>query len=107
MSQLGYIYTLTCPIRNRVVYVGATKDPVKRISSHLGRQTGNSLVALYMKWLRDQNAVPVMKIIEVCFPEKMPFRERYHIIEHGKKGMFLLNQNMTEEYVYKKKSKVA
>lgn len=107
MIEVGYIYTLTCPIRNRVIYVGATKDPIKRIAAHMGSQAGNSLVALYMKWLRNQNATPVMKIVESCFYEKMAERERFYIMKYDSEGKFLINQNMTEEYVYKKKSKVA
>jgi len=58
------IYFLKCPITNNVVYVGMTKDVIKRYMQHTRRKTNNKIKDNWNKELKLKGLKPLLEIIE-------------------------------------------
>ncbi len=58
------IYTLKCPISNDIVYVGMTKDAVKRYYQHTRKKTNNPKKDEWVLGLKVKGFKPLMEILE-------------------------------------------
>jgi len=86
----NYIYKIT-NILNGNIYIGSSKDPVKRFGNHIrSRYNRNTRIALE---LREYNKKTFrMDIIHYCYNDDDPIKlERCFIIYYIKSGYNLLN----------------
>ena len=58
------IYTLKCPISKEVVYVGMTKDVIKRYQQHTRKKTDNPLRDEWMRELKNKSLKPLLEVLE-------------------------------------------
>src|SRR5258708_24824868 len=88
-----YIYLLRDPRDNRVRYVGRTKNPKRRYSSHLHEKYDGSYIHARRDWigeLRLMNLRPQMEITETVFAPiaealviEREFRWIFHFFQQG------------------------
>jgi hypothetical protein len=85
MSDIGVIYSLSCPKTNTIRYIGQTKqtNPVKRYYQHKyqwSRCENLSHVNAWIKSLFDEKLFPIFNIIESDIPiELLNPREKAYI----------------------------
>lgn len=60
--NMEFIYSLTCPIENRVKYIGLTKNPNTRLSQHINNPSKN--VKVWIDYLKASNKLPIMNILQ-------------------------------------------
>jgi len=65
MSETGYVYTLNNPETGEPVYVGATKQPKKRLSQHTHGNT-NDDVKEWLEGLEQEGLSPEMTLIRIA-----------------------------------------
>lgn len=80
-----YIYGLVDPRNDEIRYIGASKNPRKRLIEHI-RDTKRNYRVIWINKLKRENLLPGIIIIEECTEENWQERERYLI-------SFYRNQN--------------
>lgn len=88
-----YIYILKDPNTDEIRYVGMTREPHARLSSHL-RGTKRYPKGPKGKWIQglmDNQQKPVMEIVEVCNSSNWHGRESYWIAFYKEQGYNLTN----------------
>jgi len=67
------IYSLTCPIKNKVVYVGRTKITLDiRLKQHLiASYKVNALKKLWIKDLKKKGLLPIISELDTCAKEEV------------------------------------
>lgn len=91
----NYIYCLSHPITEETVYIGKTKDPIKRYKDHC-RKEKNFYKTNLFKWKNEiflQGLKPVLTILDE-FDEQIDYWEKFYILLFKSWGINLLN--MTE-----------
>ena len=88
-----FIYCLICPKTNILKYIGKSKDPIKRLRSHLSK---NNLVESTKKnnWLVSllrENLIPIMEIIDEVPEKEIDYWEKFYIELFKSYGLDLLN----------------
>lgn len=76
--MIGYIYTLSCPKSNTVIYVGSTMNSIEhRAAQHVS----DSKIYNYpiLKYIRNNGIVPIIEVIEEC---KVKNRKSLYEIEN-------------------------
>lgn len=61
--MINYIYTISCPFTNHVVYVGITTRPEERFKQHCSKGSG-SLISMWCLALKSIGSLPLYKIID-------------------------------------------
>jgi hypothetical protein len=84
------IYTISHPLTNEVVYVGASKKFEVRAKAHLNKSKHESIYN-YVKYLRDNFLLPKIEPIEICDECDLPVLEFYWINQLKAWGFNLLN----------------
>ncbi len=102
---MPYIYTISHPFTNEVVYVGCTKNIKSRAASHCNSKN-ESAIANWIRALADQFILPKIDTIEVCESEDMLYLEGYWINQLQQWGFKLLNVN-NANYFKKTKERVS
>jgi len=88
--QTVFIYTLEHPITEEVRYVGKTNNLKIRLGNHLcGRQKTHKVN--WIKSLKSQGLIPVMKILDEVYKEDWIFWEVYWINQFKIWGFNLVN----------------
>lgn len=87
---MPYIYTISHPFTNEVVYVGCTKNIKNRIRCHLSSNIQNEL-GQWIKTLIDGYIIPKVEAVDIVEPDEMLFFERYWIQQFQSWGFNLFN----------------
>jgi hypothetical protein len=91
----AYVYSLICPISNKIKYIGQTRQKLyKRLYKHLREINKNkSHKNNWLKILEKQNILHKLRIeiIEECAFDKLNEREIYWIKFYKNKGLNLTN----------------
>lgn len=80
----GYIYSLICPLENRIRYIGKTvNNPLKRLSRHK-KDAKSEKISHKISWLKKLDGLGLLesleiKIVEECDINKIDEREIYWI----------------------------
>ena len=74
-SETGYVYTLTDPRTDEVRYVGATKDPQRRLKCHKSNPPNDDLGA-WIDELDSDGYGPEMNVINVASVGELSQKER-------------------------------
>ena len=91
------IYSLVCPLKNEVMYVGKTKQPLEvRLIGHI-YDKNNKDKAKWIKSLRARNIKPQINLLEVCSELKSNIAEKNWIKYFNKIGVKLFNINSCNE----------
>jgi len=91
MSEMGYVYTLVDPRDHTPKYVGATKQPSKRLYGHIHGATNDS-VKNWIDELEKHGESPVMLLIRPAQLENLGDVE-VSMIERLSEEWELLNRN--------------
>lgn len=84
-----YVYSLTCPIENKIKYIGVSNNPKRRLYSHMAeadmREFGffeklNYLKLDWFKFLRSKGSKPILKIISQYINRKDAVSHELHLI---------------------------
>ena len=87
-----FIYALTCPISNKVRYVGQTIDLNKRMNSHINYSKNHSThKANWINSLLKENLEPNIMVLEECDSNDVNDREIYWIKRFRDSGHNLTN----------------
>lgn len=74
------IYYLKCPTTNKVMYVGMTKDVVKRYYQHVRKKTSNPKKDEWVRSLKNNGLKPLLEIVECGLNrDEAELREAYWI----------------------------
>lgn len=94
-GNIAYIYTLTDPRTNNVMYVGRTVDPAGRRSKHFTLKKGAYHSPQKRKWLEDlyeNNIEPIFSIIQQCTCDDAHETEKRYILKYKEIFDGLLNR---------------
>jgi hypothetical protein len=108
MKQLK-IYSLNCPIKKEVRYVGVTSGTLSnRLSQHVysGKKRMGSTVSKWIRHLLEQNKRPTIHLIEEIPFDKWEEKEKYWISFFKEKNN-LLNQHVGGQGVVVNRSKTS
>lgn len=98
MSEIGYIYTLNCPITGSPRYVGQTiRNPKQRMSGHLNCKKINKRTT-WIKSLLLNGLSPVMEIIDLVNVSEINFWEKHYISLYNSWGFDLKNGTFGGEF---------
>ena len=86
-----YIYVLVDPNTDDIRYVGASKNPNNRISSHLNNSDPGAKKNFWIDSLKRNNQKPLIRILEKCKREEAKEREWYWISYFQKMGFDITN----------------
>lgn len=92
METLVYIYGLKCPIENEILYVGKSKNPEKRLLSHLGEKY-KSKKNSWLKNLKQKGLIPELVILDTASEDKINDLEKKWIEKYKAHPK---NKNMAE-----------
>lgn len=84
---MGCIYTISCPITKKVIYVGKALCIKQRSAVHISCN-GFTPIAKYINILRDAGLKPVFEVLEDAYDSKT---EYYWIEQMRQWGFKLLN----------------
>lgn len=100
-TSIIYIYTLKCPIKNEIFYVGKTINLKDRYSKHCHptKRTGKKLYG-YLKYLNNKKIKPIMEILDLINDDDWGWLEKYWISQIKSWGITLLNCTNGGEYQY-------
>ncbi len=85
------IYTLRCPLVNKVVYVGKTKlELEKRLVNHLSDKS-NAKKRQWVLTLKSKNVKPLISLVQVCDNNKDANLAEHRLIKWYNKEYPLLN----------------
>lgn len=105
-TDIGYIYTLNCPLTGDPKYIGQTYHSVKkRYSDHIN-SSDKTLKGSWIKSLLNKNEKPVLEIIDCVKKEDLNFWEMHYISLYNSWGFKLKNSTfgggskttITDEY---------
>lgn len=91
-----YIYGIVCPKTKKIMYVGKSKDPHKRLISHFSVSRKENLwhlspVNLWIRLSEKEDKKPTLIIIEECLEHESKDKEIYWIDKFYNKNNKLLN----------------
>jgi hypothetical protein len=95
-SESGCIYALVDPRTNEPKYVGATKNPKQRLTSHK-HQSFNNELANWIEELSEEGYEPEMQVIRVKPIEELRDAER-EMLERLADEWDLLNKTLDSNY---------
>ena len=81
MSDIVYIYTLSCPITFVVKYVGKTTNVRLRYNQHVSDKRQMSLVKSWIKSLKKTGLTPIMEVVDECNNDNWRLMESYWICQ--------------------------
>ena len=88
-----FVYELTDPRTDDVVYVGITNNPNLRFQAHLSDTETNDKKGKWIEQLREECFEPRMKILEIVETREEAFeREKYWIQKYAQQGIVLTNK---------------
>lgn len=88
----NFIYYLADPITKKIVYIGKTKNPTKRLKDHCRKDTRNRCkLDNWKNQIIDQGLKPEMKILEEVTENDVNDREKFYINFYLSNGNNLLN----------------
>lgn len=79
MGAVIEIYALCCPDTGRIRYIGKSVNSKKRLTQHLAETRRNYPVYSWIKKLRLENKIPVLKIIDYATVDNWQEKEMFHI----------------------------
>lgn len=88
------IYTISHPLTNNIVYVGASKVLKKRQVSHINSKSG-SPISMYIQELKLNYLLPKIEVIDTCDSDELMDCEYYWILQLKAWGFDLLNKYKT------------
>lgn len=91
MSDIVYIYTLSCPITFVVKYVGKTTNVRLRYNQHVSDKRQMSLVKSWIKSLKKTGLTPIMEVVDECNNDNWRLMESYWICQFRTWGFELKN----------------
>jgi len=93
MNETVYIYTLSDPRDGRVRYVGATRNPKKRLCTHKAnaKRCNSAPVQKWINLLLDEGLEPIMNIVDSGNDDTWSDKEKYWIQQHNDDGCDLTN----------------
>lgn len=77
-----FIYSLSCPIDNKIKYIGKANNPKSRLCEHRRMRDNNTLKNDWIKSLLDNNLQPVLNILEEVSISDWKEREKFYISQH-------------------------
>jgi predicted GIY-YIG superfamily endonuclease len=78
--MLYSIYYLKCPTTNKVMYVGMTKDVVKRYYQHFRLNSKNQKKDEWMRSLKEKKLKPLLEVVECGLSkQEAELKEIYYI----------------------------
>lgn len=86
-----YIYTLECPLKHTIIYVGKTINLKERYKGHCTLSKHKSKIGNYLKYLKKFQLKPIMTVIDSTDEEDWSWLERYWISQMRAWGFNLLN----------------
>jgi group I intron endonuclease len=87
-----YIYTLECPIKHTIIYVGKTINLKNRYKQHCKPSSSNGRrIRNYLKYLRKNQLKPIIEVIDNTDEEDWSWLEKYWISQMKSWGFNLLN----------------
>ncbi len=86
-----YIYTLTCPITNKIMYIGKTINLKERLSGHFKEKKNNKNKIEWIKNLRIKGLKPIIEILDEVDESNWQIFEKYWIYQFKNWGFNLLN----------------
>lgn len=91
-----YIYGLHAPDDDTIMYVGKSKSPIRRLSTHIREAADVRSTGKKNEWLRGlirQNITPMVKILDTCDDADAADVEFAWIQEHSRNNLGLTNRN--------------
>lgn len=88
-----FIYVLKCPVTEQIRYVGKTRDPIKRRSSHLRDCRNKNHRTNWIRSLLDKNLKPIFQVIDEVEESVWPQWEVAYIQFFRESGFNLVNGN--------------
>ena len=90
--MITYIYTLECPIKHTIFYVGKTGNVKERYHTHCKPNSrGGKKITNYLIYLRRQQLKPILDIIDQSEEDDWSWLEKYWISQLKAWGFKLLN----------------
>jgi hypothetical protein len=90
-----YIYSLICPIDNKVKYIGKANDPKARFRKHKSLANNdkgeNYLKNEWVRTLYEKGLIPILEIIEQVDVSDWKVKEKYYISLYKQMGIELYN----------------
>lgn len=80
MSDIKYIYSLSCPETNDIRYIGKTNNIAKRYNKHI--YISNNPTTYSQCWIKSlilRGIKPIIEIVEECSSEDVNFNEVFYI----------------------------
>lgn len=93
---MHYIYTISHPLTNEIVYVGCTSDFDSRVRTHINSRNNNTNISIYINSLRNNWLLPKIEILEEVDETFVFESELYWIRQLKCWGFNLLNCNKTK-----------
>lgn len=96
----GVIYSITCPVHNKIMYVGQTVDPKNRFRSYFQSGTTGNAIDLYVKSLVKKGLRPLFTIHLKCNEADLDKQEYELLDKFVSDGFFMLNRrnNSSDNY---------
>lgn len=98
---MAYIYTISCPINNTVIYVGSTFGEIEtRIREHINsKNNGNSSFRKYLRSLKCSPIIEVIETVDTLSEQELYAAEQYWIEQIRQWGFRLYNStwNLSKE----------
>lgn len=93
-----YIYGIVCPKTKKVMYVGKSKNPHKRLLSHFYKSKNNNPwqinpIHVWLKTFLNKKTKPTFIILEDCFKCNSIEKEIFWIEKYSELNKMLLNVN--------------
>jgi group I intron endonuclease len=86
-----YIYTLSCPIRNEIMYIGKTINLKERLIAHYKEKKCNKSKIEWVVNLREKGLKPIMEVLDEVYEHNWSISEKYWISQFKSWGFNLLN----------------
>ena len=100
MENKAYIYGLKCPKAGIIRYVGKSKNPIKRYSTHLSHTKAKRYDNIHLyRWIAKllrENLKPELVILEECDNKDWKDREKYWIYQFGLDNLLNMNEGGIE-----------
>lgn len=76
-----FVYALICPLDNQIKYIGRSCQYMKRMSSYKSCNGSNKEVTKWLSYLKINNKLPIIKILESHISEKKIIKRESHYIK--------------------------
>lgn len=91
MQNKYTVYSLVCPVRNEIRYIGMTgKSLSHRLSGHMN-QKGNLLKYCWIQWLKQKNLKPIIEEMFVYRSGNSAYNKEQEVIKEYTNKTTLLN----------------